>query len=127
MKLLLFLLEGFTALAFSLFGVIMISYPDGSVINLPSDVLAGSAFKNYLVPGIVLTLNGAVYIFSLLYHMEPTGVRYNWAIAGGVLTVVLSLAAITFLQTFFLSEWIGLLVGVAIILSAAYLKGKWIV
>lgn len=127
MKLLLLLLVGFTALAFSLFGVIFISYPDGSVFNLSLDIFSGSPLKNYLIPGIFLALNGAVYILSLLYHMEPTEGKYNWALAGGILTVVLSLSAIVLFQTFFFAEWIGLVIGFISILLAVYLKGKWIV
>lgn len=127
MKIFLFLLEAFAALSLLLFGLIFISYPDGSAVNLNTGILADAPFRNFSLPGLLLTANGAVYVFSLLQAMgEPRRNRYNWTLAGGILTIVFSMVSIMFVRPFLVAEWAALTLGVMIVLMASYLKGKWL-
>lgn len=127
MKVFLFLLEAFAALSLLLFGLVFINYPDGSALNLNTRILVDAPFRNFTVPGILLTANGVVYVLSLLQAMgEPRRNRYNWTLAGGLLTIVFSLVAIMFVRPFLVAEWVALVLGVMIVLMASYLKGKWI-
>lgn len=127
MKVFLFLLEAFVALSLLIFGLIFLSYPDGSALNLNTGILADAPFRNFSVPGILIAANGLVYVFSLLQAMgEPKRNRYNWTLAGGILTVVFALVSIMFVRPFLVAEWAALILGVMIVLMASYLKGKWI-
>ena len=55
MKLLLILLIGIITVAAIASGISMINSPDGITLNLQTYLLDNTPFKNFLIPGILLT------------------------------------------------------------------------
>jgi hypothetical protein len=128
MKLFLFLLTAFVALTAIVSGALLISYPDGSVFKMSTGLLKGTPFSNFLVPGILLTvLVGGTNFVAVIYNMQRHPLRYNWAIAGAMVTI--GWIVIQMLLLYFL-HWLHivyLLIGLMMILLAYQLKGKWAV
>lgn len=127
MKLLLFLLTAFVALTAILSGALLVSHPDGSLLNLSVDLLKATPFKNFLVPGILLTVViGAVNLVAVILNMQRHPLRYDWAIAGAIVTI----CWILFQMFLSLTHWLHfgyLIIGIVMILLAWQLKGKWAV
>ncbi len=127
MKLLLFLLTAFVALTAILSGALLVSYPDGSLLNLSVDLLKATPFKNFLVPGILLTVViGGVNLVAVILNMQRHPLRYDWAIAGAIVTI----CWIVFQMFLSLTHWLHfayLIIGIVMILLAYQLKGKWAV
>jgi hypothetical protein len=128
MKTTLFILVSFIALTATLSGLLMISKPDGSILNLPLSLLEATPFKDYLLPGILLTsLVGMVNLLAVFFNLQRHPNRYDWAIAGGVIISVWILAQLLLIQAAHWLHFIYLGIGVFIILIAYQLKGKWAV
>ena len=85
MRSFLFILVSFIAGTSTLSGLLMISNPDGGVLSLSPALLYGTPFKDFLVPGILLTtIVGFVNLLAVFYNLQRHPNRYNWAIAGGM-------------------------------------------
>ena len=48
------ILQIFVGLGAIICGILMIAFPDGSIINLPLSLLRGSPFTDFFIPGIIL-------------------------------------------------------------------------
>lgn len=106
-------------------GLILISYPDGNVLQMSVDLLKTSPFKNFLIPGIVLTiLVGGINLLAVFFNMQRNANRYDWALAGGVVTCGWVLAQMLLINTFFWLQFVYLGIGILMILIAYQLKGK---
>lgn len=128
MKLLLFILVAFIAITSTLSGLLMISSPDGAILNLPLSLLDGTPFTDFLVPGILLTMTvGSVNLYAIFCQMQRHRNRYNWAIAGGIMITGRITAQILLIQTAHWLHFLYLGIGLLIILIAYQLKGKWAV
>lgn len=128
MKTILFILVSFIALTATLSGLIMISKPDGSILNLPISLLEPTPFKNYLMPGILLTtIVGGVNLIAIFFNMQRHPTRYNWAMAGGFMISTWILVQLLLIQAAHWLHFIFLGIGLLIILIAYQLKGKWAV
>lgn len=128
MKTLLFILVSFIAVTSTLSGLLMISNPDGGIMNLPLSLLDGTPFKDFLIPGILLTtIVGGVNLLAVFYNMQRHVNRYNWAIAGGIMIggwIIVQMILI------YAAHWLHFLylgIGILIILLGYQLKGKWAV
>ena len=128
MKSFLFILVSFLAVTAMLSGLFMISNPDGGVMNLPLSLLDGAPFKNFLIPGILLTtIVGAVNLLAVFYNMQRHVNRYNWAMAGGFMISGWIVVQMILIDA---ARWLHFLylgIGILIILLAYQLKGKWAV
>jgi hypothetical protein len=128
MKVLLFLLISFIAVTATLTGLLLISHPDGALLNLPLSLLEGTFFKSYLIPGFLLAIIvGGVNLLAVFYNLKKDRSRYDWAMAGGF--VVSGWVAIHLL-IIHTAHWLPIFyfgIGVIIFLLAYQLKGKWIV
>jgi hypothetical protein len=128
MKSLLFILVAFIAATSTLSGLLMISNPDGSIMNLPLSLLNRTPFKNFLIPGILLTiLVGSVNLLAVFYNMQRDPKRYKWATAGGVMITGWIIVQILLIQSAHWLHFLYLGIGILIILIAYQLKGKWAV
>ena len=128
MKLLLFILVAFIAITSTLSGLLMISNPDGAILNLPLSLLEGTPFTDFLVPGILLTMTvGGVNLYAIFCQMQRHPNRYNWAMAGGIMITGWITAQILLIQTAHWLHFLDLGIGLLIILIAYQLKGKWAV
>jgi hypothetical protein len=128
MKALLFILVCFIALTSTLSGLLMIIRPDGGILSLPVGLLGGTPFKDFLVPGILLTtVVGSVNLVAGFYNLKRHTNRYNWAIAGGVMICGWIIAQMILIRAFHWLHIIYLVIGILIILIAYQCKGKWAV
>ena len=126
MKSLLFILVSFVAVTATLSGLIMISNTDGSTMNLPLSLLDGTPFKNFLIPGILLTtIVGGVNLLAVFYNIQRHVNRYNWAMAGGIMISGWIVVQMILIQTAHWLHFLYLVIGILIILLAYQLKGKW--
>ena len=128
MKSLLFILVSFIAVTSTLSGLLMISNPDGGIMNLPLGILNGTPFRNFLIPGILLTtIVGGVNFLALFYNMQRHVKRYNWAMAGGIMISGWMVVQMILIHAAYWLHYLYLGVGILIILLAYQLKGKWAV
>lgn len=128
MKSLLFFLVAFIAITSSVSGLLMISKPDGSILQLPLSLLEDTPFKNFLMPGIALAgVVGGVNLLAVFYNLQRHPMRYNWAMAGGAVIIIWIIVQILLINTFHPLQVLYLFAGVLTILIAYQLKGKWAV
>ncbi len=98
---LLFLLLCFVGLTAAVSGIIMISRPDGSLLELPIILLQGTPFKNYFVPGIFLAIAvGGVNLFAAAYLALQMPKQYTISMTSGSLIVVYVLIQYFFYTSF---------------------------
>jgi hypothetical protein len=128
MKSLLFFLVSFIAITASVSGLLMISKPDGAILQLPAELLHDTPFKDFLVPGIVLAgVVGGINLLAVFFNLQRHPARYNWAIAGGVAIIGWILVQLLLINTFHPLQVLYMVAGVFTILIAWQLKGKWVV
>jgi hypothetical protein len=127
MRSLLFFLVSFIAVTSTLSGLVMISSPDGGILNLSLILLEGTPFKNFLVPGILLTMIvGGVNLLAVFFNIQRHPNRYNWAMAGGIMVSGWIITQIILIHTLHWLHFVYLGIGLFIILAAYQLKGKWL-
>jgi len=128
MKLLLILLIGIIAVAAIASGISMINSPDGITLNLQTYLLDNTPFKNFLIPGILLTFFvGGVNLVAFFYNIFKKQNRFSWAIAGGIVITGWVLTEMILTGFVHWLHFIYMAFGVLIILISYQLKGKWIV
>jgi hypothetical protein len=128
MKTILFILVSFIAVTATLSGLLMISDPEGGILNLPLSLLDNTPFKNFRMPGILLTiLVGGVNLVAIFFNLQRHPGRYNWAMAGGFMISGWILVQLLLIQAAHWLHFIYLGIGLLIILIAYQLKGKWAV
>jgi hypothetical protein len=128
MKWLLFILVSFIALTATLSGLIMMSNPDGSILKIPLSLLSETPFKDFLLPGLLLTaLVGVINLIAVYYNILRHPLRYNWAMAGGFMISGWITAQMILINAAHWLHFIYLGIGILIILLAYQLKGKWAV
>lgn len=101
-------------------GALLLAAPDGRLLGLPTTVLAGSPFADFLVPG--LALFGVLGVGSLVVSYGLFAARW-WAWPGAV-AVGLAVGVWFTVQARVLGwghwlQWFYLLLGVAVLLLAA--------
>lgn len=128
MKTVLFVLVSFLAVTALLSGIMLISNPDGKIMNLSVSLLEGTPFKDFTIPGVLLAvLVGGTNLLAVFFNLKRQAGRYNWALAGGIFITgwtigqLILIGASHWLQAFYL------VIGILVILIAYQLKGKWAV
>jgi len=128
MRTILFILVSFIGLTATLSGLIMISNPDGGILNLSLSLLEKTPFKNFLVPGILLTvIVGGINMIAVFYNIQRHPKRYNWAMAGGVVITGWIIVQMIMLGAVHWLHILYLIIGILIILISYQLEGKWAV
>lgn len=126
MKTILFLLVSFTALTAIISGLLMINDPTGSFFQMPLNLLSGSLFKNYLIPGVILAfLVGGTNLVAVVLNLMRNKSRYNWAIAAGVMISGWIIVQMIMISAFSWLQLLYLVIGILTILLAYQLQGKW--
>jgi hypothetical protein len=128
MKSLLFFLLVFMALTSSVSGLLLISRPDGSILQLSLALLQDTPFKSYLVPGILLAgMVGGANLLAVFYNLQRHPARYNWAIAGGSIMTGWIVVQFLLINTSHPLQLLYFFAGLLTVLIAWQLKGKWAV
>ena len=124
MKTLLFILIAIISITATSSGLMMISDPGGQALNLPISLLENTPFKDFRIPGILLTIIGVINLFAVFYNMRRHTKRYNWALAGGILISGWIIIQMILIQSFHWLHFAYLLAGILIMLISVQLKGK---
>ncbi len=124
LKTLLFILVAIIGITATSSGLMMVSDPGGQALNLPMSLLENSPFKNFIMPGILLTIIGVINLFAVFYNIQRHSKRYNWAMAGGILICGWIIIQMILIQSFHWLQYAYLLAGVLIMLIFVQLKGK---
>ena len=128
MRTLLFILLCIIGVTATISGILMISDPTGEILKLPTGLLQGSPFHNYLVPGILLAVVvGGSFLAAVFLNLLRHKNRYNYALAAGVIITGWILIQVILIETFHWLHMVYLGMGILIILVAYQLKGKWAV
>jgi hypothetical protein len=128
-KTLLFILLSFIAVTAFVSGLLIISSPDGGgILNLQLSLLKNTPFKNFLVPGIILTVFvGITNLLAVFFNIQRHANRYNWAMAGGLMLCGWIIVQMILLNVTSWLQFIYLGTGLQVMLIAYQLKGKWAV
>ena len=127
-KRLLFLLLSFIAVTSLVSGLLLIIKPNGEILQLPLSLIEGTAFRDFLVPGVLLfTIVGGINFVAALQNLQKKPNRYNWAMAGGCVISGWIIAQMIIIYTVHWLHILYLAMGISIILLAYQLKGKWAV
>ncbi|MBL0272907.1 MAG: hypothetical protein IPQ06_07490 [Chitinophagaceae bacterium] len=128
MKTILFVLVSFIAMTALLSGIIMVSDPGGKILNLSPDLLEGTSFSDFRIPGLLLAiLVGGINLLAVFFNLMRHPTRYNWALAGGLVVSGWIIIQMILIGTYhWLHAFYGV-IGILIILIAYQLKGKWVV
>lgn len=128
MKTILFILIGFVALTATISGLLLMSNPDGAILQLSVKLLEGTAFHDYFIPGILLTiLVGSTNLFTVYLLIKRDSNAYNWCLASGIILCTWVIAQIIVIWAIHWMHFIYLIIGIMIVLLAIQLKGKWVV
>lgn len=104
------------------------SVPDGVILNLPLSLLKDTPFKDYFIPGLLLTLLiGGSHFLAVYYNLIRHPRRYNYAIAAGFLLCVWMIAQISVFNGILWADVTMILIGIMIVLIAYQLRGKLLV
>jgi hypothetical protein len=127
---LLILLQFFLGLGALAGGGVLMLAPDGSIMHMPTSMLAHSPFPNFLVPGALLFTFVGIYPMMVAYCLwkQPSWhwpnlinpfkqFHWSWAgsLAAGVVVIVWILAEVAFLSTATLIHYFYLGWGIVII------------
>ena len=128
MRSFLFILISFIAITSTLSGLLMLSDPEGGILNLSPALLEGTPFNDFLIPGILLTtIVGFVNLLAVFYNLQRQTNRYNWSLAGGLMISGWIVIQMILIHAIHWLHFIYLGIGLLIILIAWQLKGKWAV
>ena len=71
MKTVLFVLVSFLAVTALLSGIMLISNPDGKIMNLSVSLLEGTPFKVFTIPGVLLAvLVGGTNLLAVFFNLK---------------------------------------------------------
>jgi hypothetical protein len=125
MKTTLIILSSIVGVLATMIGFMMMTVPDGNMINLNVAVLKSTSFKDFRVPGVVLFLTvGLSNLLAVFYLFVNHKSKFNWSIIGGVLLITWVIAQFMLIDT---SRWvdvIALTIGALIVFISMQLKGK---
>ena len=68
-KAILIFLLGFLSIGALFGGIVFIFKPDGSMYGIPTDILKGSPFKDFLIPGIILLVTFGLIPVYIIYAL----------------------------------------------------------
>lgn len=128
MKHILFLFVAFIAISSVASGLVMVAEPNGSLLGLTASLLDGTPFKDYFIPGIVLTvLVGFTNLLALYYLFRNHRKRFMFSIAGGFMISGWIIVQMILINAVHWLHFIYLAAGMLVILISFQLKGKWAV
>ncbi len=128
MKSFLFLLISFIALTSTLTGILLMSVPDGVILDLPLSLLKGTPFHDYFIPGLLLTLFiGGTHFLAVYYNLIRHPKRYNYAIFAGMILCIWMITQMSIFNGMLWTDITMILIGLMIVLIAYQLRGKILV
>lgn len=127
MKTILLILVAFLALSTVVAALLLMSVPDGSLLSLTTDILKGSVFKDFVLPGLLLMIFvGVINLLALFYNLINHKLKYNLSIAGGAMILVWMVIQYSIIKQAFWLDLVFVLVGLSVIFISLQLKGKYL-
>jgi uncharacterized membrane protein len=106
--------------------MVLMSIPDGNILKLSISLLKGTPFKDFFVPGLILSVFvGGANLLAVYFNLQRHSSRYNWAITGGIMDCGWIIAQIILINTLYWLHFLYFGIGILVILLAYQLKGKW--
>jgi ABC-type proline/glycine betaine transport system permease subunit len=104
-------------------GLAMIQKPDGSILHMPTDILQGSPFNDFLIPGIFLfgfnglgSLAGAVLCFIHSRYSAISGLILGIGLVVWIIVQLLTTGLISWMQpAYFTIGLVEIILGLLII------------
>ena len=128
MRTIMYILIAAVAITSIVSGFIMINDPNGGGIDLSTGILESTPFNDFVIPGILLlTVVGSVNLIAIYTAISRSANRYNWAMAGGIMTSGWIIIQLILIQELHWLQFAYLGIGLLITLIAYQLKGKWAV
>jgi len=114
----------FTAITAIPCGVVLMIHPDNA-FGLSITLLENSVFKNYFIPGLVLTvLVGGVNFTAFFINYRKHDSSFLWTLAAGIMDIGWIVVQIWVIHSFSWFQLLYLLIGFATILIILQLKHK---
>ncbi len=99
------------------FGALLVIYPDGSVINLPLSLLNFTPFKDFTIPGLILSvIVGGANLYAGILHLYNRPGRFAWSTWAGILLFGWIIVQIALIQQVNGLQLLFAAVGVAIVI-----------
>jgi hypothetical protein len=128
MRLLLLILISFVIITSAASGYMLMLYPDGRLLQLHPDILQGSFFQNFYLPGILLLVLVCLpHIGAFICISKRTPKQYNWSTLSGTILAGWIIGQFIFLKVTHWLQFFYLAASLLIILISFQLKGKWAV
>lgn len=128
MRTILFILISAIAITSTISGVLMIMAPNGGMVGLSTLLLKDTPFRDFLVPGILLTgIVGGMNLIAIYTLISHNNNYCNWAMIAGITTSAWIISQILSIQDLHWLQFVYLAAGILITLIAYQLKGKWAV
>lgn len=125
MRLALRILLGFVAFTAIPSGLLLMLQPDGSWLQLSTQLLQTAPFHTFFIPGLVLCLLvGSANLLALVKQLQQGTNAFWYTLTAGILIGGWIIVQIALIRTFFWMQWIYLLCGFFIILISLQLKHK---
>lgn len=127
MKILLLILVWVVGVTAFLGGLALVRFADGHLIFLSAVILENTPFTDFTLPGMAFMLVGIINLLAAVKNLLGHKMRYNWAIASGMITCSWIALQIILIQQIFWLQFVYLAAGILIMLTAYQIKGKWAV
>ena len=126
MRTILYLLNSLVAFTAIISGFLLIAEPGGSYLNISVEILSGTPFKNFLLPGLLLVLVIGGTSLAAIFHIKKNDKKsYNWTLTSGIVVCAWIIGEAIIINLYWL-EFVYLAFGSLIILLSFQLKGKWL-
>ncbi len=125
MKSILIAVLAFLALSCIVSGLVLVAHPNGGDLIKPVNLLGPTPFKDFLIPGIILTaVIGGINLLAVIFNIQHRDSHYNWSLAGGIVVIVWILAEMMMIKAASWLHFLFLGCGVLIMLLSLRLKAK---
>lgn len=127
MKIILISLVTLLAIVAAAYGLIMVNSPEGGMLGITPELLHGSGFRDFFIPGLLLTVTAFANIIALFFLIQSHKHQFSWSVTGAALFICCMLASIILVQSHYWFQPILMGAGVIVILLSIQLRGKWAV
>jgi hypothetical protein len=124
MKKFLLILLGFVGVTAVSCGAMMMIEPSGSLLMLDLHWLKPTPFKTYALPGLILSIVGAVHLYSWTRVKADARNSLWWAVSAGVLIMGYEVVQMILLQMTYWLQYSYIIFGFFIVLMSLQLKHK---
>lgn len=106
-------------------GILLIMQPDGSSLGLSMNLLEGTPFRDFFIPGLALALIvGGCNLVSLFLVMTSSPNAYKFTLTVGVVLVLWIVAELMLMPYYHWLQGLYLAIGILVVLTSYQLMGR---